>query len=123
MTLSQIFNQTTINVDSVTDFLLDLPRYREAGRALGVSSYAGRLLYCTDSFEFEMRQYLAGETKTRYHLNRSTRTFLLLDDPSARTMIRFSLNAVEATLLDNEWYEVMPRYRNVRRHMQKTFGI
>ena len=123
MTLSQVFDQTTISVDNVTNFLLDVPRYREAGRALGVSSHAGRLLHWTDSFEFELRQYLAAETRTRYHLNRSTRTFLLLYEHSARTMIRFSLNAVETTLLANEWYEIMPRYRDVRRHMQKTFAI
>lgn len=123
MTILQDFNQTTINVARVEDFLLGIPRYREAGYEANVSPYAGRLLNRTDCFEFELRQYLAGEAKTRYHLNRSIRKFLSLDDHSARTMICFSLDAVEATLLDNEWYEVMPRYQSVRIHIQKTFGI
>jgi len=113
------FTQTTINVASVEDFLLGIPRYREAGYEMKVSAYAGRLLHRTDSFEFELRQHLAGETKTRYHLNRSIRTFLALDKTSARAMILFSLNAVEATILGNEWYELMPRFRIIRQHIQK----
>lgn len=118
LTLAQTFEQTTISLGSVEDFLLGIPRYREAGYAVGVTPYAGRLLLRTDGFEFELRQYLAGESRTLYHLNRSARTFLALDDHAARTMISFSLNAVEAALLDNEWYEIMPRFRKVRQHVQ-----
>lgn len=117
------FTQTTINVASVEDFLLGIPRYREAGYEMNVSAYAGRLLHRTDSFEFELRQYLAGESKTRYHLNRSIRTFITLDKTSARAMIIFSLNAVEATILSNEWYELMPRFRKIRKHVQKRITL
>lgn len=117
------FTQTTINVSSVEDFLLGIPRYREAGYEMNVSAYAGRLLHRTDSFEFELRQYLAGESKTLYHLNRSIKTFLALNHTSARAMILFSLNAVEATILSNEWYELMPRFRKTRRHVQKFIAL
>lgn len=117
------FTKTTVDVTSVETFLLGVPRYREAGFEMKVSSYAGRLLHRTDSFEFELRQHLAGETKTLYHLNRSIRTFLALDDTSARAMIHFSLNAVEGTILNNEWYELMPRFRIVRQHVQKLIAL
>lgn len=117
------FTQTTVDVASVEEFLLGIPRYREAGYEMKVSACAGRLLHRTDSFEFELRQHLAGETKTRYHLNRSIRTFITLDKTSARAMIIFSLNAVEATILSNEWYELMPRFRKIRQHIQKLIAL
>lgn len=117
------FTKTTVDVGSVEDFLLGIPRYREAGYEMNVSAYAGRLLHRTDSFEFELRQHLAGESKTLYHLNRSIRTFLALDNTSARAMILFSLNAVEATILSNEWYELMPRFRKIRQHVQKRITL
>lgn len=123
LSILKTFSRTTVNIESVGDFLLGVPRYREAGFEMKVNPYAGRLLHRTDGFEFELRQYLAGETKTLYHLNRSIRTFLALDDSSARAMILFSLNAVEATILNNEWYELMPVLRKIRKHIQTTFTI
>lgn len=121
--LSQTFGQTTVDPRQVEGFLLSLPRYYELGRELGVSQKARMILYRTDGFEFELRQYLAGETRTRYHLNRSVRFFLALDQNAARTMILYSLDAVRDRLLASEWYEIMPRYEKTRQHICKTFNI
>lgn len=121
--LDQVFADTTVKLPSVEDYLLGLPRYREYGVAMGVDARARLLLSRTDYVEFNLRHYISGRSKTLHSLNREVQSFLSLDDSAARTMIAFSLQAVEQTILINEWYELMPRYLTARRRIQKRFGL
>lgn len=121
--LQQLFADTTIESASAADFLLGIPGYLEIGYANGAPPEARRLLFRMDNFEFELRQHLAGETRTRYALNRAVRTFQAFDETAARILIRLSLEAVETKLLVNEWYELLPHYYRTCEHIQHQFTI
>lgn len=121
--LQQLFSATTIQLEHVESYLLSVPGNLEAGYEAGVSPEARRLLFRTDNVEFELRQHLAGETRTKHPLNRAIRSFLAFDELSAQVMIDITLEAVKMTLLANEWYELLPRYQRIRQHIQKTFSI
>jgi hypothetical protein len=121
--LLQQFQQTRVNTQTMQAYLLGVPRYYECGLETGVHPYARRLLYRTDCVEFDIRQYIAGQTTTLRSLNRQIRQFLALDERAGRTMTAFALCAVEKTLLDQELYEVMPRFKRLCQRIHHTFAI
>lgn len=121
---SPVFADTTAIPSAAENYLIhEMPRYRECGMAMDVSSYARLLLTRTDYFEFWLRRYVGGQDRALHGMNYEIRSFLALDERCAKGMIAFSLEAVRQTILTNEWYEVMPRYLKVRQRIQKKFGI
>ena len=119
-----IQERTTIIPSAAENYLLhDMPCYRECGLTRGASAYALHRLCRADYFEFELRQYIGGRTRTLHSLNREVSSFLSLDEFSARTLITISLDVVQYHILTNEWYELMPRYLSARRRIQKKFRI
>ncbi len=123
--LDQLFAQTARGVPpDAADYVLGIPNHRETGRALGITGgFEGLLLNRADDVEFELRQYLAGSTFTRHHLNKAIRSFLTIDREEASAMTALLLAGVELTLLENEWYELMPRLKGVFDCIGRQFGI
>jgi hypothetical protein len=123
-TRTPAFAHSTVIPSAAENYLYDeLPRYRECGLAMGVSARARLLLTRTDYVEFWVRRYIGGRDKTLHSANYEIRSFLALDDWGARRMIAFSLDALQQTILENEWYECMPRYLTARRRIQRQFAI
>lgn len=120
---SLIHERTPIIPAAAENYLFDEPHYRKCGLAMGVNTYAKMLLGRTDTFEFWLRRYIGGRARTLHRVNYEVRDFLFFDERSARGMIAFSLDAVQYTLLTNEWYELMGRYQTARQRIQKKFGI
>ena len=121
---TQAFAQATLIPSAAENYLNhEMPRYRECGLAMDVSAYARLLLTRTDYFEFWLRRYVGGRDRTLHGMNYEIRSFLALDERGAKGMIAFSLEAIRQTILENEWYEVMPKYLIARQRIQKKFGI
>lgn len=106
------------------DYLLGVPTYRECGFAQNLpSGFAGMLLNRTDTIEFELRQYLAGQTPTRHAVYKAIQQFTAIHGKAACLLTGHVLASIEKTLLHHEWYETMVVYQGVRFGIQTRFGI
>jgi hypothetical protein len=76
-----------------------------------------------DYFEFHLRRYTVGKTKTMHRVFAEVRQFLDFDPERAQSFIPILIDRVEQTILLNEWYELMPRYEIARVRIRQTFGF
>ena len=122
--VSQFSDQTSINLDNLNDYLDAIPNYLEAGLSQGVGRYSLKLLNYSDFFEFALKRYLSGRTKTLHQVFWEIREFrTAINENAANHMIAFSLEAVRQVLLLNEFYELMPRYQQAVKKIRDRFKI
>jgi hypothetical protein len=116
-------HQTTVNLTQIEDYLFGNSNYKELGAEINADPDIAMVLGFADGFEWTVRRYLAKEYKTFHAVNRMIRIILKCHDQFGRELITFSLGQVEDTILEYEWYELMPALHKARQHIQKTFGI
>lgn len=114
---------TTLDVAALKAYLSGLPGYLKAAEQIGSSPHARDLLNRTDYVDFHFRRYLSGRIQTLHRVFYEIRRFLDLDPEAAPRMIGFALDAIERKLLDNEFFEIMPRYHTARSRINKAFGL
>ena len=76
-----------------------------------------------DFFEFHFRRYLLGRPKTLHRVFYEVRSFLAYDAHNARKLMTLSINNTRQLLLQQEWYELMPRMEKASTRLRKQFGI
>jgi hypothetical protein len=117
------FEQTTIDPQQVRAYLLAMPDYFGKGWDRQVSKTALKTLNHLDYFEFHFKRYLTGYPKTLRRVCEGVRAFVEHDSQKAQTMIALSLDGIEEVILENEWYELMPRYELARSRIVNRFGL
>lgn len=118
----ECFENTTVDVQQVRAFLVGYPDYYGIGWDQKLSENTLKALNYLDFFEFHFRRYLIGYPKTMRRVYEEVRVFMAHDADTARKMIALSMDAVQATILQNEWYELMPRHQTARSRIEKRFG-
>lgn len=114
---------STINIAGLEKYLFTFPRYMEAGVKKDVSEPAIHFLGHLDAIEWWLKRYVGGKTKTLHRLFYEIRAFQQCNDKAARKMTAFALKVVGDHLLQQEYYELMPRYQIACQRIDKAFNI
>ena len=100
---------TTLDPAGVKIFLRTPPQYHQWGINHRIDQTSLNQLNATDLFEFYLRLYIPGRHQTLQPVLRAVRAFARQDANGAHHLIAYSLRDTRRSLLDLEWYELMPR--------------
>ena len=122
--LEQTFGHTTVNLAALELYLRSDPGYLVSAIECGDDEFNQTIANHADYVEFWLRRYVAGADKTLHRLFVEVQAFLDFDEPEARLVIPVLFEkSVRQTLMDNEWYEWLPRYELARQRIQRRFAI
>lgn len=117
------FSGTTIDPQAIEWYANSDPGFLACIIAVGGSTISREEANHADYFEFHLRRYIVGKTKTMHRVFAEVRQFLAFDLQGAQSFIPILIDRVEQTILLNEWYELMPRYEIARQRIEQKFGL
>ena len=117
------FGGTTIDPQAIASYINSDPGFLACIVETGGSMIRRKEANYADYFEFHLRRYIAGETKTMHRVFMEIRAFLAFDLDSAQIFIPSLIDRVEQTIMMNEWYELMPRWEQAKGKINQQFGI
>ncbi|GAB3958998.1 hypothetical protein GCM10028805_54260 [Spirosoma harenae] len=123
LTLPEQLKDTTVDISKLMRYLLQLPRYLEAGEQQGLDAHTRYYLALADGIDFWMRRYLVGRTTTLRQVFREIRDLQELNPIAAQQLAPCILDSIHATLVREEWFELVPKFLSARKRIQKTFQI
>jgi len=121
--ISDLFDDSTINPNCVSDYLEKGQNLYQQGLTLGFTDRFLAMLKIADRVDGEMRQYLLGKSRRMTGLNQIIRHFQGLNPYYAQLLIPLVLECIHQTVLLNEWYELLPRYTKARKRIQQQFTL
>lgn len=98
-----------IDQKKLTGFAFTNPYYLGWAYELDMSEYLKDSLNRLDFFEFHYRRYLLGWHKTLHRVLHEVRSFNNCSPEAAQDLINYSLSNIKATILKEEWFELMPK--------------
>lgn len=94
---------------SVRRFFQAAPHYHAWGLTHQIKSTGLAQLAATDLVTYYLRMYLIGRHKTLRACLREAQAFARQDIQAAHAFLVYTLNVIRRTLLELEWYELLPR--------------
>lgn len=76
-----------------------------------------------EKVDVEIRRAIASKRPAWHWVNQALWAFLATNAPAARHYIPLLLDGIQQTLLEREWYELMPFYLPVRQHTLAIISI
>lgn len=122
-TIDRTLAHTTIDLDALKLYVRSDPGYLISEIEAGNSEYDQTVANYADFFEFWLRRYVASQSKTLHRLFIEVRAFMAFDEEQAGLLIPLLMGVVEETLLQNEWYELVPRLEAARHRVKRRFGM
>ncbi|GAB4020239.1 hypothetical protein GCM10028808_60720 [Spirosoma migulaei] len=123
LTIPELFANSSINPQVVVCYLWQQNGYyNEAITGPHHASFL-YLIEEADKVDFEVRWFLLGNAIRLTRVYRAIRQFIALHPDIGRLFTMLVLGDIRQTLLQNQWYELLPRYELACHRIQRHFNL
>ena len=123
LTIPELFAGSEVNPQIVVCYIGQQDSYYN--EAIKTTSHPKRLevIQHADRVDAEVRSVLAGNAVRLTRLYRIIRAFIALNSDVGKALTGLVLGDIHQTLLQNQWYELLPRFELVSSRVQKRFAL
>lgn len=112
-----------VDIRKVTQTLGQVPDYVAYAKTQGFCSQSKLICARRQDFEREFRRYLLGKMQDLTAVDKAVEAFQAQSPRWSSIFMALSLAAIKQQLLDHEWYELLPRYRQAVTEIHCQFYI